>query len=65
MRTTEQDYIDAFGYSGRLFPLLNKKVNTPSGWGTLVQVFGTDVKVALDKEPKKMKRFFSDQITEI
>lgn len=60
MSTTEQDWIEAFGYSGKLFPLLNKKVKTPAGWGTLVQVFGTDAKVALE-----MKRFFSDQITEI
>ena len=47
----------------RLFPLVGKKVSTPSGTGTLEQVLGpTLVRVALDSNPARMSTFGWEQI---
>lgn len=61
----EAQLVEKFGLVGRLFPLLNKRVNTPRGPGILLQVFGEhDVRVELSKTPGKLTRFLASQISE-
>jgi len=46
----------------KLFPLLGRKVRTPAGPGTLLQVFADRVAVVLDSELSKCSCFSPDQI---
>jgi len=46
----------------RLFPFLGRKVRTPGGPGTLIQVFSTRVTVLLDSELSRCAFFEPDQI---
>jgi len=46
------DYERRFGQPhARLFPLIGKRVTTPRGDGMLLQVFSSQVTVALDRRP--------------
>jgi hypothetical protein len=46
----------------RLFPFIGRKVRTPNGPGTLIQVFAEKVTVLLDTELTKCKFFTPDEI---
>jgi hypothetical protein len=46
----------------RLFPFLGRKVRTPKGPGTLIQVFAERVTVLLDSERDKCRFFTPTQI---
>ena len=48
-----------------LFPLLGRKVRTPQGPGTLLQVFADRVTVILDSELEKCSWFKPGEIGEI
>jgi hypothetical protein len=46
----------------RLFPFIGRKVRTPAGPGTLIQVFAHRVTVLLDSELSKCTMFTPDEI---
>ncbi len=46
-----------------LFPLIEKRVQTPQGTGTLKQVLGPElVRVALDRDPNRMTDFRWEEV---
>ncbi len=52
-----------FGHPhAKLFPYIGRKVRTPEGPGTLLQVFAERVTVLLDSELKKCAFFMPEQI---
>jgi hypothetical protein len=46
----------------KLFPFIGRKVRTPAGAGTLIQVFAERVTVVLDSEMDKCASFTSAEI---
>ena len=57
------DALQRFGQPhARLFPFIGRKVRTPAGPGTLLQVFVERVGVLLDSELTKCSCFSPDQI---
>ena len=46
----------------RLFPFLGRKVRTPAGVGTLIQVFAQRCTVVLDSQASQCARFSPDEI---
>lgn len=51
-----------FGQHGKLFPFLGRKVRTPSGPGTLLQVFAERVTVLLDSQMSQCSFFRPEEI---
>jgi hypothetical protein len=47
----------------KLFPFIGRKVRTPAGPGTLIQVFAERVTVLLDCELRKCARFHPEKVT--
>jgi lauroyl/myristoyl acyltransferase len=53
-----RDSEQRFGQShAKLFPFIGRKVRTPKGPGTLIQVFAARVTVVLDADLDKCSRF--------
>lgn len=57
------DYERRFGRShSKLFPFIGRKVRTPNGPGTLIQVFANRVTVVLDAEISRCSFFVPGQV---
>lgn len=60
------DAVQRFGQPhSRLYPLLGKRVCTPSGPGLLVQVLSPHAGVVLDTDPRKTSFFLWEEIRPI
>ena len=57
------DAVQRFGVPyARLFPLLNHRVETPTGAGLLLQVFAERVAIVLDSEPGSVTFFLPSEV---